>query len=83
LVAGVGREAATVSAQERAERRSFLLGVMWAAWWLHSGHGEDSYAAWLLRESMPVDTARRMARKEQFQFKRGFWQQSELRRSPR
>jgi hypothetical protein len=62
-----------------AEQHGLRLGILWAAWWLHSSHGEDSYAAHLLRESMPVSTARRLARDEQYEFKPGFWQQSEFR----
>jgi hypothetical protein len=73
----------TTPPQDRAEQRGFLFGVMWAAWWLHSGHGEDTYAADLLRESMSASTARRIARQQDYLFKRGFWQQSAFRRDRR
>lgn len=66
----------------RDERRGFCLGVLWAAWWLHYGHGEDSMAADMLVESMPALTARRMAREQDYQFKRGFWQQAAFRKQP-
>ena len=56
--------------------REFLIGVLWAAWWLHSGHGEDTYAGDLILESIGeqgVSTMRRLARTEQYRFKPEFW----------
>jgi len=61
-----------------ADRRGFLLGIIWSAWFLHSGHGEDTYAEELLRESADIDVLQRLACREQYHFKRGFW--AEIRR---
>lgn len=55
------------------EQRGFLFGILWAAWWLQSGHGEDQYAEWLIREVGGVSTIKRMAHKHDYHFKRGFW----------
>jgi hypothetical protein len=70
------------SAEQRARRvsrntdRGFVIGVVMAAWWLHRAHGEDSYAKDLLRETFGlagIDEARRLARRESYDFRRGFW----------
>jgi hypothetical protein len=54
----------------------FRLGVLWAAWWLQSGHGEDTYAKDLLIESVGrsgVASMQRLAAREEYRFRRGFW----------
>jgi hypothetical protein len=51
----------------------FLLGVLWSAWWLHWGHGEDTMAADMMRETAPIDKFRRLAAREEYHFQRGFW----------
>jgi hypothetical protein len=56
-----------------SEQREFYLGVLWAAWWLHHAHGEDMYAELLMRESGPISTFQRLARREEYHFKRSFW----------
>ena len=58
--------------------REFLLGVLWAVWWLHYGHGEDRYAEDILIETVGasergIDQMQQLARREQYGFKRGFW----------
>jgi hypothetical protein len=61
--------------------REFLLGILWSVWWLHSAHGEDTYAEDLLLETVGsacIERMRRLAIREQYHFKRGFW--AELRR---
>ncbi len=58
--------------------RDFLLGVIVSAWHLHVGHGEDTYAEEILLNAASAETMRRLARKEDYQFKRGFW--AELKR---
>ncbi len=63
----------------RSEQREFLLGVLWSAWWLHRSHGEDQLAEWLMNETAPISTFQRLARAEEYQFKRGFW--ARMRRS--
>lgn len=57
-------------------QRDFELGVLWSVWWLHSAHGEDTYAEDLLIESVGSDSVarmRRLAHREAYAFKRGFW----------
>ena len=60
-------------AENRANRRGFLLGVLYAAWHLHRGHGEDTYAEELLTQTAPISTLKRLAHTEDYQFQRGFW----------
>jgi hypothetical protein len=58
------------------ETLGFDRGVLFAAWWLHYAHGEDTYAADLLIEAVGrpgLDRMRRMARRDGFRFARGFW----------
>lgn len=67
-----------------AYRAGFVLGVVHAAWFLHRMHGDDQNAEELLLELGPsIDTLRRLARKEEYCFKRGFWQWLERRRDSR
>lgn len=62
------------SAAQRAEQAGFRMGLLWSAWWLHSGHGADQLSVWLLKESgVPRSTWQRLARREQYAFSRGFW----------
>ena len=63
--------------------RHFLLGIIWAAWFLHAGHGEDTYAQELLDNMGPVQSLRRLAHAEGYEFKRGFWREVERRRELR
>lgn len=44
-----------------------------AAWHLQHGHGEDTYAEELIAMAGPLETLRRLAKAEDYQFKRGFW----------
>lgn len=60
-------------AENRTERRGFLLGTLFAAWHMHRGHGEDTYAEELLTQAAPISTFKRLARAEDYQFRRGFW----------
>lgn len=61
------------------------LGVLYAAWWLHKLHGEDSYATELLMEwcGQPgLNRMRALARREQYKFRRGFWNNRAFASSP-
>ena len=52
------------------------LGVLYAVWWLHYAHGEDTYATELLLEWCGGRGVRRMqalARREDYTFRSGFW----------
>lgn len=61
--------------------RDFLFGVIYAAWFLQHSHGMDSLAEELMRTCGPLDTLQRLAREEDYRFKRGFW--AELKRQQR
>ena len=65
--------------ERRAERRGFLIGTLFAAWHLHRGHGEDTYAEELLTQAAPISTFKRLAHAEDYQFQRGFWASCERR----
>lgn len=59
---------------QRKADRAFVIGLIWSAWWLSKMHGEDTYAMDLLRESLTdLEYVRRVAQKEQYHFRRGFW----------
>lgn len=72
---GDRRADAASEGQGRMSRSNhdFMLGVLWAAWVLHSAHGQDSIASELLRGTASVDTFRRLARQEDYPFRRCFW----------
>lgn len=59
-----------------ATDRGFVLGVLWSVWWLHSAHGEDTYAQDLLIESVGCNglvAMQRIAAREEYHFQRGWW----------
>lgn len=60
----------------KQQLRGFDIGVIYAAWWLESAHGEDTYAADMLREAVGrhgVGRIQRLAQREGYHFRRGFW----------
>lgn len=64
--------------------QEFDLGVLWAAWWLHHGHGEDTYAEDFLIETFGANgiaRTQRLAAREDYRFRRGFW--AEVKRKAR
>jgi hypothetical protein len=57
-----------------SDGNGFILGLIYAAWWLNRMHHEDSLAVDLLHECGESPTRlRRIARREQYRFSRGFW----------
>ena len=66
--------APTPAALVAAESRGARLATLFAAWHLYCGHGEDTYAEELLMQ-FDGDIARwqRLARREDYHFRRGFW----------
>ena len=66
----------------KAHRDGFVLGVIHAAWFLHRMHGQDTLAADLLLELGPSTAGlQRIARHEEYAFKRGFWADVHRRRA--
>lgn len=62
--------------RRKTDRREAALGVLWAAWWLHSAHGLDSVAQEMLRNwggRSGLRGMQQLARVEQYEFTRGFW----------
>lgn len=53
----------------------FVIGTIYAAWFLVRAHGEDNYAKEMLNGVAPVAALQRLARREDYRFPRGFWAQ--------
>lgn len=52
--------------------RGFILGILFAAWHLNRV-GEDTYAEELMESAGSVSEFQRLARREGYSFRRGFW----------
>lgn len=66
--------------------REFVIGLVWAAYWLDRWHGEDRYAGDMLVEALgqkDLGYAQRVARAEEYRFRRGFWARLKRRTNPR